>query len=209
MAAPFNVQYASRRDAFGNCRTENGAVDLFVPTSATYALGMELALIISFADTPERFYLTGRVVFRRAAGRTVAQLSGIGLRFFGDQKKAADELVEFCSTRVDPAGRIIAPRYRILMPCVVHTGKSLRAQVFDLSRSGTFVTVPSGAPPAKDDSVLLRLNPLIGSLGGKTLDAQVVWVGEKQGSNGFGARFTSDAARVHAVVDALIAAKAR
>ncbi len=209
MAVPFHVQYASRREAFSHCRAESGAVDLFVPTSAPYALGSELALIVTFADTPERFYLTGRVVFRRAAGRTVAQLSGLGLRFFGEQKQAAEELMEFCSVRVDNAGRIIAPRYKILLPCVVHTEKALRAQVFDLSRSGTFVTVPTGLPPAKDASVLLRLNPLLGTLGGKTLDAQVVWVGEKQGANGFGARFTSDTERVHAVVDALIAAKTR
>jgi hypothetical protein len=75
-------------------------------------------------------------------------------------------------------------------------GGKLPAEVKDLSNSGAFIGAPKVRGLREDEELTIHLEPIFGRWGGQVLRARVIWVGEKQGTAGFGVRFVDDAMHV-------------
>lgn len=58
---------------------------LFIPTPKTFELGAELVLLISLLNEPEKFPITGKVVWITPQGAQGQKAAGVGVQFVEDQ----------------------------------------------------------------------------------------------------------------------------
>lgn len=59
---------------------------IFVPSSREYHLGMDVYLLLTLPDDPQRYPVAGKVAWINPKGSAGARTQGIGLRFPGDEK---------------------------------------------------------------------------------------------------------------------------
>jgi len=59
---------------------------IFVPTAREYRLGMDVYLLLTLPDDPQRYPLAGKVAWITPAGATGGRTQGIGIRFPADDK---------------------------------------------------------------------------------------------------------------------------
>ena len=205
MTTPFEATYATRRQALSNSRSSGGDLTLFIPTSVRAPLETMLAIKVTFKDCDATFNVVGKVSYLRLAARGTTQTTGVVVTFEGDHKKAASELLAFCAGRPLNEGTAGAPRRPAKFGCIVHTTRhALKAQVRDLSTTGAFVAAPEMRGFKEGMDVVLQLRPLVGTWGGRKVEARIMWVGEKYGETGFGARFTGEASDYRKTVKKLM-----
>ena len=63
--------------------TEGG---IFVPSSREYKLGMDVYVLLTLPDDPQRYPIAGKVAWITPPGATGARTQGIGIRFPADEK---------------------------------------------------------------------------------------------------------------------------
>jgi Tfp pilus assembly protein PilZ len=192
------IRFPNRRYVLSTSRAEGTNLELFAPTAQRVPLGRRVRLMVTFEDAPERFELTGKVVFHRGATRNRDE-QGVGVSFEGDDKKRAAELLAFCAGRPAVQGTATWQRFVTRIRCKVEGGsEAYSGEVLDLSLTGLFVSMKK-APKFKAGAKLqVRLKPSTLSFWGKAMDVKVMWSGEKRGLIGFGGRFLVD----HALVSA-------
>ncbi len=190
-----HAHFSNKRAALASCRSSDGALSLFVPTSDPIPAGTEVGLLVTFGDTPERFDLLGTVTWRRAQARGLGLEPGVGIEFSGGEKYRAAKMLAFCAGRPLDAGTAFERRVTAQVPVWVRVGQSsITGQVRDLSSSGVFVAGSAFSRLARGTDLVLQLNKGWLGFGVKELKARVVWSGYKNGLFGFGARFLDDAA---------------
>jgi type IV pilus assembly protein PilZ len=59
---------------------------IFVPTAREYRLGMDVYLLLTLPDDPQRYPLAGKVAWITPAGASGGRTQGIGIRFPADDK---------------------------------------------------------------------------------------------------------------------------
>lgn len=164
-------------------------------------MGRAVTLDISFDDSDTRFELTGKVTFRRAAIQGTSFENGLGVSFEGEHKRRASEMIAVCAGRPAIAGTAHSLRSPVTVPCLVRASQdTVSAEVRDLSTSGAFVALQKKVKLREGDELVLQLRPLFAGFGGERLSARVVWVGNKQGTLGFGACFLGEAMHVRPVI---------
>lgn len=61
---------------------------IFVPSSRGYHLGMDVYVLLTLPDDPQRYPVAGKVAWITPAGATGSRTPGIGVRFPADDKSA-------------------------------------------------------------------------------------------------------------------------
>lgn len=59
---------------------------IFVPTAREYRLGMDIYLLLTLPDDPQRYPIAGKVAWITPAGASGGRAQGIGIRFPADDK---------------------------------------------------------------------------------------------------------------------------
>jgi type IV pilus assembly protein PilZ len=59
---------------------------IFVPSTREYRLGMDVYVLLTLPDDPQRYPIAGKVAWITPAGAIGARTQGIGVRFPGDDK---------------------------------------------------------------------------------------------------------------------------
>jgi hypothetical protein len=203
---PVQVVFASRRQALAYSRSGGKELSLFVPTELAVPLRSLVALDVSFSDgSAGHYFLQGVVVYHRAMARGPTQPAGLVVSFeTPEQKKKGSELIAFCAGRPLSLGTATAHRRTLLSKCIVHSERgTYKGSVRDVSATGAFVAalLPRGVKEGAE--VELQLKPLLGALGGKRLHAKVMWLGQKYGVLGFGARFVGPVDEIRRGLSAL------
>jgi Tfp pilus assembly protein PilZ len=184
------IRFATRRSALGSYRIDGPTISLFVPTEAAVEVGGPAELDISFGDCAQTFLLRGRITWRRAEARGMKLAPGLGIAFVGGEKFEVARMLAFCAGKSLDLGTSGDPRVPTTIECQLSIGtRQLRTKVRDLSSSGAFISLPEGTKLAPGREISVTLEPGWFGLGGKTLEARVVWTGRKGGGHGFGARF--------------------
>lgn len=192
-----DVVYPSRRYVLARLRAEGPSLALFAPTDRFVPLGSRVELRIRFADCDAAYELTGTVTFLRQQARGLSQDIGIGVTFDGEDKRAAAQMIAFCAGRPPDVGTAQTPRKELQLSCVVRLGqRAMSAEVRDLSSSGAFVAATSLPGVRVGSELVLQIAPLFSTFGGRRLEARVMWIGNKQGRAGFGARFLGAAGAI-------------
>jgi len=161
---------------------------LFVPSDTAVPVGSGIDLRIRIAGTSQTFWLFGTVSDQAWAGRGL-RASGLTVRFRGDEKRHAAEMVALCAERSPAMGTSRNERQEMELRCKVKATRGWRkAVVVDLSRTGAFIAterrgIQSGS------RLRLQLEPTILGLGGTSLEARVIWQGDKGAYTGFGVQF--------------------
>lgn len=63
--------------------TEGG---IFVPSAREYQLGMDVYVLLTLPDDPQRYPIAGKVAWITPAGAAGSRTQGIGIRFPADEK---------------------------------------------------------------------------------------------------------------------------
>lgn len=63
--------------------TEGG---IFVPSAREYKLGMDVYVLLTLPDDPQRYPVAGKIAWITPAGAAGARTQGIGIRFPADDK---------------------------------------------------------------------------------------------------------------------------
>lgn len=193
-AQRLHVRYPNRRALLTSARTERSVLSLFVPGTQHVTAGSDVLLEISVDRTELRFELEGRV--RLQFQETVARGAGLGIAFQGEQKKAAGQMLATCAASSED-GAAIDTRQEVDVRCLINLhGKKLKGVLKDVSSTGAFVAIPLVPGLRGEAELSLQLEPRFGLWGGPLLKARVIWVGEKKGVYGFGARFLEEGAAV-------------
>ena len=188
------VRYPNRRALLSSARTERSVLNLFVPGTEHVSAGADVLLEICVDRTALRFELEGRV--RLQFQETLARGAGLGVAFQGAQKKAAGQMLAACASSCED-GAAIDTRQEVDVRCLVNLhGQKLKGALKDVSSTGAFVGTPLVPGLRGEAELSLHLEPLFGFWGGPMLKARVIWVGEKRGVHGFGARFLEETASV-------------
>lgn len=179
------VHFPLRRSALAVFRTEGPRLSLFVPTSVVADVSQPVELVVTFGDCAERFSLFGKVRWRPVRG----QAPQLGVEFEGAAKVPVAAMIAFCAGRPLESGTAGKNRYQVTIPCRVKAGnRVLTGQITDLSASGLFVATEKRRLKASQE-LRVQLEPRWFGLKGDWVDAKVVWLGDKLGRPGFGARF--------------------
>lgn len=188
------VRYSSCRALLASARTERSVLSLFVPGAEHVAAGADVLLEVSVDRSTLRFELEGRV--RLQFQETDSRGPGLGVVFHGTQKRAAGLMLATCAA-ASGDGTAIDARQEVEVSCLINLhGKKLRGTLKDVSSTGAFVGTPLVPGLRGEAELSLHLEPVFGLWGGPVLKAKVIWVGEKHGVYGFGARFLDDGASV-------------
>ena len=59
---------------------------IFVPSAREYQLGMDVYVLLTLPDDPQRYPVAGKVAWITPAGATGSRTQGIGIRFPSDEK---------------------------------------------------------------------------------------------------------------------------
>lgn len=59
---------------------------IFVPSSREYKLGMDVYVLLTLPDDPQRYPVAGKVAWITPPGTTGTRTQGIGIRFPADEK---------------------------------------------------------------------------------------------------------------------------
>ncbi|GAB3188318.1 PilZ domain-containing protein [Hydrogenophaga aquatica] len=59
---------------------------IFVPSAREYRLGMDVYVLLTLPDDPQRYPIAGKVAWITPAGTTGSRTQGIGIRFPSDDK---------------------------------------------------------------------------------------------------------------------------
>jgi type IV pilus assembly protein PilZ len=59
---------------------------IFVPSSREYKLGMDVYVLLTLPDDPQRYPVAGKVAWITPAGVTGTRTQGVGIRFPADEK---------------------------------------------------------------------------------------------------------------------------
>ena len=59
---------------------------IFVPSSREYKLGMDVYVLLTLPDDPQRYPVAGKVAWITAPGTAGSRTQGIGIRFPADEK---------------------------------------------------------------------------------------------------------------------------
>ncbi len=195
------VRYPNRRSVLSRARGEGDVLALFVPTSEPVESGQIVGLDISFGDCDAKYSLVGRVTYRRTSDRGLGFESGLGVAFDGEDKKIAAQMIAQCAGRAVDVGTANSARQAVHVRCLVRvSGRTVSAEVRDLSSSGAFVVTRAKVRLRRGDELVLQLDPLFASFGGRRLTAKVVWVGQKSGTAGFGACFVGESTTIRPLV---------
>lgn len=200
-----NVAFSSPWMALKYSRSEGRELSLFVPTGHQPPLRTRVELDISFPGRQERFELSGTVIFLRAVGRGLLQPQGVVVDFQGpEERRKAAAFIAFCAGRPASVGTAGAPRTPIVERCIVRSPRvAFRARLRDISSTGAFVAAKLPGAIKEGVDLLLQVKPLFGGFGGRRVRARVMWLGEKYGEQGFGARFTGEAEEIRRAVELL------
>ncbi|HYQ92089.1 MAG TPA: PilZ domain-containing protein [Candidatus Competibacteraceae bacterium] len=71
---------------------KNGGI--FIPTERTFALGDEVFLLLSLLDEPQRYPVTGKVVWINPPNALGGRRAGIGIQFTGQEGSAMQKKIE-------------------------------------------------------------------------------------------------------------------
>ena len=71
---------------------KNGGV--FIPTERTFELGDEVFLLLSLLDEPQRYPVTGKVVWINPPNALGGRRAGIGIQFTGQEGSAMQKKIE-------------------------------------------------------------------------------------------------------------------
>lgn len=187
------VRYANRRALLSSVRTERSVLMLFVPVTERVAAGSSVLLEISLDAL--RFELEARV--RLQGFETGARAAGLTVVFPGELRKAAVQMLTACAAMSSGDDTGIEARHEVDVRCSIDLhGRRLAGALRDLSATGAFVGTPLVPGLRGEAEIVLRLEPLFGRWGGRVIKARVIWVGEKKGVQGFGARFLDENASV-------------
>ncbi len=72
---------------------KNGGV--FISTNKTFELGDEVFLLLTLMDDPERYPVTGKVVWITPKGAQGNRAAGIGVQFNGDDETARTKIESY------------------------------------------------------------------------------------------------------------------
>lgn len=186
------VRYANCRALLSSVRTERSVLTLFVPVTERVAAGSSVLLEISL-DTL-RFEVEARV--RLQCLETGKRAAGLSVGFPGALKKAAVQMLTACAAMGgDNTG--IETRHEVDVRCLIDLhGLKLKGALKDVSSTGAFIGTALVPGLRGEAELVLRVDPLLGRWGGRVLRARVIWVGDKKGVHGFGARFLEEGASV-------------
>lgn len=59
---------------------------IFVPSAREYKLGMDVYVLLTLPEDPQRYPIAGKVAWITPAGATGSRTQGIGIRFPADEK---------------------------------------------------------------------------------------------------------------------------
>lgn len=59
---------------------------IFVPSAREYRLGMDVYVLLTLPDDPQRYPIAGKVAWITPSGTTGSRTQGIGIRFPSDEK---------------------------------------------------------------------------------------------------------------------------
>ena len=59
---------------------------IFVPSAREYKLGMDVYVLLTLPDDPQRYPIAGKVAWITPAGAASSRTQGIGIRFPADEK---------------------------------------------------------------------------------------------------------------------------
>ena len=191
------VRFPTKRYVLVSARAEGSSLSLFFPTPVPAAIGAPVRLKVSFGDAPEVFELEGHVNFQRGNTWGIGAERGLGVSFTGEDKRLAAQMFAFCAGKPLNLGTSSRRRVPTKIRCRIRAnGKSLKAEVRDLSTGGAFIAGPVTKDLRVGSDLEIQLEPGWFGLGGKKLDLRVLWHGEKGGSPGFGGRFLGDQVRI-------------
>ncbi len=181
------VHFPLRRSALAAFRTEGARLSLFVPTTVIAEVNQPVELAVTFGDCSERFALLGKVRWRPVAG----QAPQLGVEFEGPAKLPVAAMIAFCAGRPLEVGTAGKSRFQVTIPCRIRAGsRTLTGQVTDLSATGLYVAAPERSRIKASQELRVQLEPRWLGLKGEWVDVKVVWLGDKLGHAGFGARFS-------------------
>jgi PilZ domain len=186
------VHFPTKRHVLSAVRAEGPLLSMQVHSRDWLAEGTRVRVEVSLGDDTNRSALEGAVA---PTPQAMWQRNGqqLTVRFQGEGKRAAAELVALCAGRPTTMGTAQRPRVAADVRCRLRTPSArIAARVRDLSATGAFVALSTRAPLRAGDTVELVLEPGLLGLGGTVLDVRVMWVGEKHGSRGLGVRFTGN-----------------
>lgn len=202
------VRFPTKRYVLVSARAEGASLTLFFPTSAAVSQGVLVRLRVSFADADRQFELAGKVIFLRGGSWGIGAEQGIGVAFTGEDKRIAAQMFAFCAGKPLQLGTATCRRVPTRIRCRLRAdGKSVKAEVRDLSSGGAFVAGPFTKDLRVGSDLQIQLEPGWFGLGGKRLEMRVLWHGEKGGSPGFGGRFLGDQLRIGPVLKAYLGAQ--
>jgi len=195
------VRFPTKRYVLVSARAEGANLTLFFPTAAPVAQGSLVRLSVSFGDADQQFELAGKVTFLRGTGWGLGAEPGIGVAFTGEEKRAAAQMFAYCAGKPLQLGTATRRRIPTRIRCRLRLGgKSVKAEVRDLSTGGAFVAAPVTKDLPVGSDLQIQLEPGWFGLGGKKLEIRVLWHGQKGGSAGFGGRFLGDQLRISPVI---------
>jgi serine/threonine protein kinase len=187
------VRFRSKRAVLSAARTNGASLTLFIPHPLEVRQGQSVRLFARVGEDERAFDLEGVVLSAATPPPFAAKAAGFTLGFQGEAKWRAAQMLAFCAGRPMGLGTARTARYQVQVACrVTAAHRSLAGSVMDLSHSGAFVSTDE-KPLRPGDRVEVRLDPLLLGLGGRSLDAMVVWKGNKRGRGGFGIRFLDPA----------------
>lgn len=67
---------------------------IFIPTDKPFELGDEVFLLLSLMDEPERFPVTGKVVWITPRGSLGGRPQGVGIQFSGNEGQVVQKKIE-------------------------------------------------------------------------------------------------------------------
>lgn len=192
-AQRLQVRYPNRRALLSSVRTERSVLTLFVPAGERIAAGSDVLLEISLDAL--RFEVAGRVRLQCQATR--ARGAGLSVVFPGPLKKAAVQMLTACAAMAGEDDTGIEQRHEVEVRCLIDLhGRKLKGTLKDVSSTGAFVSTLLVPELRGEAELVLQVEPLFGRWGGQPLKVRVIWVGEKRGVHGFGARFLEEGALV-------------
>lgn len=187
------VRYANRRALLSSVRTERSVLTLFVPVTEQVPAGSSVLLEICLETL--RFEVEARV--RLQCLETGKRAAGLSVGFPGALKKAAVQMLTACAAMGSGDDTGIEMRHEVDVRCLIDLhGLKLKGALKDVSSTGAFIGTALVPGLRGEAELVLRVDPLLGRWGGRVIRARVIWVGEKKGVHGFGARFLEEGASV-------------
>ena len=137
--------------------------------------GRNVALKVTLADSNRNFYIRGTV---RSVRECDGKRLGFSLVIRGEaEQRFFSHLLAFCSKNQEAAKRFAAE-----IPCQLMVGSGATpGKIRDLSRTGAFIATGATALRAGSKLVLSVEGGFLG-LRRRTIEARVVWTGEKGGA---------------------------